>query len=144
MYEGVRNMSELLDAWGLPTGEPPAAPGPGPDPVIDGYLFDASRRLALQLTDADGHAPVEEVGAYAADPLADIEAEELARGLRVVAETEGVRELTGEQREAFLEAAVEQALDEWRTSSTFSDDPEVRHQLIEERLREAVARLATR
>lgn len=143
VYHGTRNLKDLLESWGVPTGDPPQIDGPGPEPELDGYLLDASRRLALHLTDREGHAGPGDVGAYAADPLGDREAEELARGLRVISETEGVRHPTDEQRGALVEAAVEAAIDEWRTSSIFADDPDVRHTVIEERLRQAVDRLAS-
>lgn len=143
MYHGIRNMQRLLESWELPAGSPPEADGPGPDTATDGYLFDGSRRLALLLTGAAGNDELANSGSYADRELEPEEAEEVARALRIVADTPHLP-AGGEDRDAAVERIVEEAVDEWRGSATFESDPPVRHQLVEDTAREAARRLLDR
>ena len=139
MDYAVEHMRQLLEAYELPPGTPPDVDGPGPDPQIDGYLFDGSRRIALLSTDAADEDDLEP-GRLADQTLDDEEAEEIARAIRVVAEAHPER-VGDDDREAFVEAAVAQAMDEWQSGDLFGDPPEVRHQIIEDVLRTAVGHL---
>ena len=140
MYHAVDHMRQLLESYGLSPGTPPENPGPGPDPEIDAYLFDGSRRLALLTSDLADEDAVAEPGGLAARSLDDEEAEEIARAIRVVAEAHP-EDVADDDRDAFVEAAVAQAMDEWQSGEMFGDPPGLRHQMIEDVVRSAVERL---
>lgn len=141
MYHGVENLHRLLEENGVPPGTPPDVPGPDPHPDVDAYLFDGSRRLALHHLGAVAEDEVPPPGRYAAARLDDPAAEELARALRIVAEAEPEEYAEGD-RDAFVEAAVEQAMDEWSSGQSFGNEPPVRHQLIEDVVRSSWETLA--
>ena len=140
MYHGVERMRQLLEAQDLPPGDPPDVDGPGPDPRIDAYLFDGSRRLALLATDTLDRDHLADDGTYATGTLDDEEAEEIARALRVVVEADP-QAFTDDDEDAFVEAAVAQAMDDWQTGGAFGDPAPVRHQVIEDVVRDAFERL---
>ena len=142
MYHAIEHMRRLLEAKDLPVGNPPEVDGPGPDPELDAYLFDGSRRLALLATGDAQPEDLDQPGRYTNRELDDPEAEEIARALRVVVEARP-RPLSDEDRDAFLEVAVEEAMDEWDPGAMFGDPPGLRHQIIEDVVRDAWNELAS-
>lgn len=140
MDRGSRNVRHLLELWGLPAQDPPETDGEEPDPAVDAYLFDGSRRLALLLAGTSTTEDPKAAGEYADRPL-DAESEEVARALRILAETTDPLAASGAEDDAFIETVVDQALSEWNAAPTDADDPAVRRQRVEDSVRQAAQAL---